>query len=313
MEARLHDDLAGFHALVRPLLEADPVTHTVALTVLATLLRVPEATHAAPLLVSVHEDEALLGAALYTPPRGLITSALPARCAPAVGEVLASVAPALPDATGPRPRAEAFTRAWSVTTGATVRKSMPQRLFALDRLARPVAVAGAARLSDRSEVVLLASWRSAFAAEATGGLRGAGTATEQTECSFDAGSAMLLWEVGGEPVAWASASAPVAGMSRIGPVYTPPEHRDRGYAGAVTAAAAAWALDAGARHVVLSPTSRTRSPTTSTRGSASARCTRLSTLGSLRFPTTFRPAAGRAVRGDRRRPRRPRVTRNLWW
>jgi predicted GNAT family acetyltransferase len=40
-------------------------------------------------------------------------------------------------------------------------------------------------------------------------------------------------------------------MSRIGPVYTPPEHREHGYASAVTAAAAAWALAAGACHVVL--------------------------------------------------------------
>jgi predicted GNAT family acetyltransferase len=40
-------------------------------------------------------------------------------------------------------------------------------------------------------------------------------------------------------------------MSRIGPVYTPPEHRGRGYAAAVTAAAARWALGSGARHVLL--------------------------------------------------------------
>ena len=53
------------------------------------------------------------------------------------------------------------------------------------------------------------------------------------------------------PVAQASARAVVAGMSRIGPVYTPPEHRNRGYAAAVTAAAARWALDQGARHVLL--------------------------------------------------------------
>src|SRR6185437_36138 len=48
-----------------------------------------------------------------------------------------------------------------------------------------------------------------------------------------------------------AARAVVAGMSRIGPVYTPPEHRGHGYAAAVTAAAARWALDRGARHVLL--------------------------------------------------------------
>ena len=65
------------------------------------------------------------------------------------------------------------------------------------------------------------------------------------------GGGELLWEVDDEPVAQASARAVVAGMSRIGPVYTPPEHRNHGYAAAVTAAAARWALDQGARHVLL--------------------------------------------------------------
>ena len=40
-------------------------------------------------------------------------------------------------------------------------------------------------------------------------------------------------------------------MSRIGPVYTPPEHRGHGYAAADTAAAARWALERGARQVLL--------------------------------------------------------------
>ena len=60
-----------------------------------------------------------------------------------------------------------------------------------------------------------------------------------------------MWEVDGVPVAQATARPVVAGMSRIGPVYTPPEHRRHGYGAAVTAAASRWALGAGARCVVL--------------------------------------------------------------
>ena len=40
-------------------------------------------------------------------------------------------------------------------------------------------------------------------------------------------------------------------MSRIASVWTPPEHRGRGFGSAATAAASRWALDAGAEHVVL--------------------------------------------------------------
>ena len=69
--------------------------------------------------------------------------------------------------------------------------------------------------------------------------------------ALEGGAGELLWKVGGEPVAQAAARAVSAGMSRIGPVYTPPEHRRHGYAAAVTAAAAQWAQDRGARHVLL--------------------------------------------------------------
>ena len=48
-----------------------------------------------------------------------------------------------------------------------------------------------------------------------------------------------------------TATMSMAGMVRIGPVYTEPAHRGHGYAAAVTAAAARWALDTGARHVLL--------------------------------------------------------------
>jgi predicted GNAT family acetyltransferase len=49
----------------------------------------------------------------------------------------------------------------------------------------------------------------------------------------------------------AAHSPVVAGQSRIAPVYTPPELRGRGYAGAVTAAVGRAARDAGAAQVLL--------------------------------------------------------------
>jgi predicted GNAT family acetyltransferase len=46
-------------------------------------------------------------------------------------------------------------------------------------------------------------------------------------------------------------SPPVAGTIRIGPVYTPPEHRRHGYASSAVAAASRRALSAGARQCML--------------------------------------------------------------
>ncbi|MFY9807787.1 MAG: hypothetical protein WCC65_02670 [Pseudonocardiaceae bacterium] len=53
VDVRLHHDVAEFTALTRPLLEADPIRHNVALTVLALLLRVPEGDERPPVLLSV--------------------------------------------------------------------------------------------------------------------------------------------------------------------------------------------------------------------------------------------------------------------
>lgn len=60
-----------------------------------------------------------------------------------------------------------------------------------------------------------------------------------------------LWEVDGVPVALAGLTRRVAGTVRVAPVYTPPEHRRRGYAGAVTAEVSRAAMDADAREVLL--------------------------------------------------------------
>jgi predicted GNAT family acetyltransferase len=52
-------------------------------------------------------------------------------------------------------------------------------------------------------------------------------------------------------VSLAARTPAVAGVARIAPVYTPPEHRRHGYATAVTAACTADALARDAERVVL--------------------------------------------------------------
>ncbi|MEU5475584.1 GNAT family N-acetyltransferase [Streptomyces lydicus] len=61
----------------------------------------------------------------------------------------------------------------------------------------------------------------------------------------------LLWEAGGRPVSMAGITRTLVGTARVAPVYTPPELRGRGYAGAVTAAVSQAAKDSGAQEVLL--------------------------------------------------------------
>jgi len=56
---------------------------------------------------------------------------------------------------------------------------------------------------------------------------------------------------GGKPVSLAGFGGPTPNGLRIGPVYTPPEHRGHGFGSAVTAAASQVALDHGKRFCFL--------------------------------------------------------------
>lgn len=67
----------------------------------------------------------------------------------------------------------------------------------------------------------------------------------------DRGDRFLLSDVAGAPVSMALLRAAAAGVSRIGPVFTPTNRRGSGYESAVTAAASQAALDRGDAEVVL--------------------------------------------------------------
>ena len=244
-----HPDAAAFAAVALPYLAVDPARHTITLTMLDGLLR----SGAPPALaMTLHEDDVLVGAVLRPADRGILVSGLPPRYAGVVAAALAGTQ--LPGAVGPVAEAEAFAEAWT----APVQHRFDQRLFALGTLTPPVGVPGAARPATAADAALLGAWRAAFTAETGVGQTGSRpppevavgqTGSHPPEVAVGPGE--WLWQVDGVPVAQASARPVIAGMSRIGPVYTPPEHRRHGYGAAVTAAASRWALDVGARLVVL--------------------------------------------------------------
>ncbi len=209
------------------------------------------AGHEAAALLTLHEAGKVVGAALRTPGRPVLVSAVPARHAAAAEEALAIADPELTGATGPIAELEAFAAARAARTGDRTETTMRTRLFELDTLTPPTGVPGAARRGDENDADLLAAWRLAFVEEDHGGWHDPLSPLETVLSGLRLGYAEILWEVDGKPVSQATARPVVAGMSRIGPVYTPPEHRNHGYAAAATAAASQWALDAGDDRVLL--------------------------------------------------------------
>jgi predicted GNAT family acetyltransferase len=110
-------------------------------------------------------------------------------------------------------------------------------------------VPGESRLSTPADEDLITEWWIQFAQELDDLPREEAERRTMDSRWMEAGH--VLWLVDGVPVSWAGSTAPVGGVSRVGPVYTPPEHRRHGYAAAATAAVSQWAYDQGVDHVVL--------------------------------------------------------------
>lgn len=185
---------------------------------------------------------------LQTPPHPILLTSAPQDAAAELADLLAGSGRE-PSAINVRAEsAPVFTSQWRHRTGitpATVRRMRLYRLAGLNMSSS--AVPGTARAAGPGDAGLLVSWYTAFGAEigeehqdVPGLVRG-----------WITGGRMTLWADGGEPVSMAGATAPVEGVVRVAPVYTPPRLRRHGYAGAVTAAVSQAALDAGARDVVL--------------------------------------------------------------
>ncbi|MEU3466017.1 GNAT family N-acetyltransferase [Streptomyces sp. NPDC006733] len=147
-----------------------------------------------------------------------------------------------------RGTAEAFAEAWRARTGVAARFDKSIRLFRLgDLTPQEPAPAGRARAARAADRELLVEWHEAFAREIGEHSPNAGTFVDD-RIGY---GGLTLWEVDGVPVSMAGNTRALAGMVRVLAVYTPPAHRGRGYAGAVTAAVSRAARAAGTAEVLL--------------------------------------------------------------
>lgn len=252
MRLRLHPDVGDFVASAGRWYARSPIQHTVELS----LLRGPLPGDRPPVLMTVWEDGEIVGAAMQTPPLPLLCGGLAGVTdgQSGMGEVVAALradVPELPGVRGARPAAEAFAQRWRAETGAVTVVTTEERLYRLATLHAPTRVPGGHRVAGAADRAVLIAYQCDFAAEAFGHRPDPARAAAGIADAEAVGSVYLLWLAGGAPVAMAGVRRPAAGVSRIGPVYTPPEVRGRGFGSAVTAAACRWARAAGAAQVVL--------------------------------------------------------------
>ncbi|RCG25084.1 GNAT family N-acetyltransferase [Sphaerisporangium album] len=221
-------------------LRTDPARNTVPLTVLGRMRAGLWADGAT--LGWLTADGEVCGAVVHTPPYPLLLADIPVDSVPALADAVRGRE--ISAVSGPCPQAEVFAE----VSGLTEVDRTRQRLYRLQALS-PASSTGAPRPAGEADVEPVAAWMRAFIAEAEPGSSGSDP-LPQMRHRIDQGE-IVLWEDGGRPVAMAGFSRPISGMSRIGPVYTPPGLRGRGYGSAVTHAATRAAQEAGGEVILL--------------------------------------------------------------
>jgi predicted GNAT family acetyltransferase len=245
MKVRFHESAEEFRAVAQPFYGRDPVGHTIELTVLCGAL--PDDS----LLLTVWDNSEMVGAAMQTSPYPLVCNGIPAHSIDLVVAEVARLRPELTGVRGASQSAAAYADAWRAATGRVGSVTVEERLYRLGTLRPPATVQGAYRAADDGDRAVLVDWVELFFVETFEHSRENQAGDTFVRTAIDKGDQFLLWIVDGLPVSMAMLRAPAAGVSRIGPVFTPVDRRGHGYGSAVTAAAAALARRRGVADVVL--------------------------------------------------------------
>jgi uncharacterized protein len=247
MRLREHADVRAFLAVVEPLLAVDEPRHNLIYGICSTLTDVPDAYPEARFW-SV-EDGGTTAALLRTPPFN-VAVARPLRegALAFAAESLRAGGLEAPGVTGAVPEGEEFARAWTDSP----RLRMAQGVYAARNVRLPDNVDGEARDATDDDLPLLVGWLRAFEAEAL--------PEEAPHLDLEEmvgrrlkreGAGFVLWEDESRAVSLCGYGGRTPRGTRIGPVYTPPELRSRGYGSAVTAHATRQQLERGLDYCFL--------------------------------------------------------------
>jgi GNAT superfamily N-acetyltransferase len=140
-------------------------------------------------------------------------------------------------ANGALPTVQAFCERMAEASGKQVSIGQHTRLFELGELHEPPEVEGRLRPATVDEQEQVSSWYDAFmvdADEQAGREPGASPhespTPEEMRRRIEGGRVFVWVDADDRPIHVTAATTPSYGVSRVGPVYTPREHRGRGIA-----------------------------------------------------------------------------------
>lgn len=245
-------DVEAFMARAGDFLAAHEAEHCLILGIATNIRHGVQPLTAPPLFAVVTEGGGgagrVVAAALRTPPYNLVLSLVEDL------EVVDALAGALdgetlPGVSGPSEVATHFAERWAARTGLRANRRMAERIYRLSAVREPRPAPGRMRPAERADKPLLVAWMEAFFQEALG----ESTDPEDSVDRWLAGEGRTLhiWEDGDVRVSLCGVGGETPHGIRVGPVYTPPEHRGHGYASNLVARVSVAQLDAGRRFVFL--------------------------------------------------------------
>jgi GNAT superfamily N-acetyltransferase len=244
--------VAEFMALAGPFLAAREAEHNLIFGILSNYEADPSQYDERPYLAAAVHGDRVVGAAIRTPPWRLVLSEMDHPGA--VHRLADDLASAdLPGVVGPAGAAGHFAAAWAERTGVPAKLLRNERSFRLERVIPPRPAPGELTRARPEHRGVLAAYARAFHDEAFGA---APTPAQDYDAMAERwirgiGRTGYLWVDEGRPVSLAGAGGLTPSGIRVGPVYTPPELRGRGYASNLVAGVSQLQLDAGRRFVFL--------------------------------------------------------------
>ena len=237
-------DLAG------EFLEAREAEHNLIFGICSSMEADPTQYPAPPFLATVLHGDRVVGAAIRTPPWRLVLSVMdhPGAAHRLVDDLMDEV---LPGVVGPSMAAEHFAEGWTRATGASAKLLRHERAFRLSEVTPPRPAPGAMVASDTSHHELLATWARAFREEAVPDGPAQDWDAMAERWIKGIGRRAFLWVDGDRVVSLTGVGGVTPHGIRVGPVYTPPADRGRGYASNLVAEASQLQLDSGREFVFL--------------------------------------------------------------
>ena len=184
-----------------------------------------------PLLLSILEQGRVVGVVVMTPPKRIILSRIDTDIQTAIVPIvrhLRGIGVQIPGVVGPAAAAQAFAECWvEDMPGVSVKLSKRMRVFEARSVANLPLSPGKLRFARPDDHSLITRWIVGLS-EAVGEPVSHESAESRAE-KLTNDQQLYVWDNEG-PVSIAGVSRPMRNGTTIGLVYTPPEHRGKGYA-----------------------------------------------------------------------------------